>query len=558
MRQFRFVPVDGGVLEYGLPSTVSLESNLLEATLKLRVDTSGAGYSLYWEEVNGQFVMAGYHLPAARELALIKRGRAGQSYAQASENVTIDASSEMPVARCYKTQEPIFIGDAASETSFSAERAALIREFGITSIVLTPTAGGVIECGTSAGRETVDWHSIDDANVDAIPYSSLRTALADGVNEVIFWRLVGGTYMLRGEYMIPERRRALRQTRGDDESYMSRSDELFSSLLDATGQGPIATASRSGVEVVIQDVDASTSFQRKDLARELGVSDVHFVPLRGGAVLEFWPGGVLARTGASAFDSAGAQAKAPKAGGSAGSASSTYTFEADLPYGRVRQLNKFAEVQLGLLRAKDDIGTLRESVQVSRRATLIAPLATVSAIALAQYVTRPDFDFPGLDAFKEAWRLRGVDRGAEESQDKYFPGHRGSGPMDHLVDRALKRRGFTAENTLFATSVCPDEVNSKTRELVDLLKTRYGENFALVGLGGIPFAGTAGFTAYSHHVPDGLKSGGKMFVLFAPHVGIEYNGAVGELIRPNMKEVSRRVEQPSERTRRCSGSGGKS
>lgn len=46
-----FVPVEGGVLEYGVPSTLSLDSNLLEATLKLRVETSGAGYALYWKVI---------------------------------------------------------------------------------------------------------------------------------------------------------------------------------------------------------------------------------------------------------------------------------------------------------------------------------------------------------------------------------------------------------------------------------------------------------------------------------------------------------------------------
>ena len=128
---------------------------------------------------------------------------------------------------------------------------------------------------------------------------------------------------------------------------------------------------------------------------------------------------------------------------------------------------------------------------------------------------------------------------AEDVTDAYFPGHLGSGSVDHLVGRTLNGRGFNAENTLFATCVCPDEVNSKPGELTDLLKTRFGENFALGGLGGVPFTGTAGFTAYSHHVPDNLPSGGKMFILFAPHVGVGYDGAVGSLERPSQKGVSK-------------------
>jgi hypothetical protein len=224
-----------------------------------------------------------------------------------------------------------------------------------------------------------------------------------------------------------------------------------------------------------------------------------------------------------------------------GGAMTGSAYAIDQQFARVRQLNKYANLDLGLRRAQTDVRTLRSANRVSRRATLIAPLATVSVISLAQYVSRPDFDFPGLDAIKEAWRLQQIrvsEPAGEEAASAYFPGNLASAAVDHLVEKTLKKRGFTSENTLFATSVCPDEVNSKTRELADLLTTRYGEDFTLGGLGGIPFTGTAGFTAYSHHVPDNTASGGKMFVLFAPHVGIDFDGKVGKLRRDSQKGVS--------------------
>jgi hypothetical protein len=37
------------------------------------------------------------------------------------------------------------------------------------------------------------------------------------------------------------------------------------------------------------------------------------------------------------------------------------------------------------------------------------------------------------------------------------------------------------------------------------------------GLGGLPFVGKTGFKAYSSHVPKD----GHIFILFAPHVGID-------------------------------------
>ena len=549
------MPVDGGVLEYGMPATLSLDSNLLEATLKLRVDTSGAGYSLYWKETNGQFTVAGSYLPAARELALVKKGRTGKSYAQASENITLDASGDGPVSRCYKSQEPIFIRDASGA---KLKRAGLVKAFGIASIVFSFAEGGVIECGTSLGPETADWKTFDDANIDAIPCGELRRAFAEGANELIYWRRVGDKYAVRGDYIIPERLRSLRQARGDEESYTSRTEEQYSLLIDAYGSGPIASAQRSGVEVVIENAATAKKFKRKQLALEFGVSNVHFVPLAGAVVLEYGRGGAASEppegieeqhaapgkevpTSSPPSAATESEAEEPVLASAQMAQAMALSYATDKQYERVRSLNRYAQLDLSLRRAQDDIRTLREAGQVSRRATLIAPLATISAISLAQYVARPDFDFPGLDLIKEAVRrqyIRAAEPAAEVSTDLYFPGNIGSGRMDHLLDRTLKKRGFTAQNTLFATSVCPDEVNSKIGELADLLTTRYGEGFALGGLGGIPFTGKAGFTAYSHHAPDNLPSGGKMFILFAPHVGIQDDGTVGKLKRSSQKGVS--------------------
>ena len=41
---------------------------------------------------------------------------------------------------------------------------------------------------------------------------------------------------------------------------------------------------------------------------------------------------------------------------------------------------------------------------------------------------------------------------------------------------------------------------------------RWGEGFALGGLGGLPFAGKSGFRAYLHHVPDS----GELLFMFQP------------------------------------------
>ena len=117
----------------------------------------------------------------------------------------------------------------------------------------------------------------------------------------------------------------------------------------------------------------------------------------------------------------------------------------------------------------------------------------------------------------------------------FYPGNRGSKEMDELVWKTLSARGYTPANTLFATSTCPDEVNYKSGDMISLMTERWGESFSLGGLGGMPFVGKAGFSAYAHHAPD---KAGKMLIVFAPHVGVEYDGKVGALRRANQDGVS--------------------
>jgi len=86
---------------------------------------------------------------------------------------------------------------------------------------------------------------------------------------------------------------------------------------------------------------------------------------------------------------------------------------------------------------------------------------------------------------------------------------------------------FTPENTLFGSSICPDEINNEKGSLADVLKEYWGEVFPLGGISGAPFVGKTGFKAFSHHVPDD----GNVLVLFGPHVAISEAGEVGKYLR---------------------------
>ena len=74
------------------------------------------------------------------------------------------------------------------------------------------------------------------------------------------------------------------------------------------------------------------------------------------------------------------------------------------------------------------------------------------------------------------------------------------------MNRALKvllAHGINSDNTLFAQSVCPDEINHEVGDITSLLTRHLGEVFHMGGLAGVPFTGKTGFAAFSHHVPKG-------------------------------------------------------
>ena len=89
--------------------------------------------------------------------------------------------------------------------------------------------------------------------------------------------------------------------------------------------------------------------------------------------------------------------------------------------------------------------------------------------------------------------------------------------------------GFTSENTLFADSSCPDEINhdNPDEDVTALFASRWGEMFPLGGLAGLPFTGKTGWAAFSSHCPKN----GNIVVMFAPHVGIDSDGIVGKADR---------------------------
>ena len=101
----------------------------------------------------------------------------------------------------------------------------------------------------------------------------------------------------------------------------------------------------------------------------------------------------------------------------------------------------------------------------------------------------------------------------------------------------LSKLGFNADNTLFADSSCPDEINhdDPDEDLTSLFSARWGEVFPLAGLAGLPFSGKTGWGAFTSHVPT---PDGNIVILFAPHVGIDSSGNIGNIHRDGIEKIS--------------------
>jgi len=113
-----------------------------------------------------------------------------------------------------------------------------------------------------------------------------------------------------------------------------------------------------------------------------------------------------------------------------------------------------------------------------------------------------------------------------------LPGHALHGRLRTVLE--AQTLGFTPRNTLVGTSVCPDEINNETGDLVDLLKGHWGACFPMGGISGAPFVGKTGFKAFSHHVPEN----GNVLVVFAPHVAISESGEIGKYLREGQVQHS--------------------
>ena len=125
--------------------------------------------------------------------------------------------------------------------------------------------------------------------------------------------------------------------------------------------------------------------------------------------------------------------------------------------------------------------------------------------------------------------------GVHKLAEAFFPGAQTGQDVLLKCLKTLDCHGFNKDNTLVALSVCPDEINHKVGDITDLLHSHFGCEFHLGGLGGIPFTGKTGFSAFSNHVRE---KDGNCFVLMAPHIGLSNAKHLGMYTTDANKERS--------------------
>ncbi|MEL7118211.1 MAG: hypothetical protein AAFO07_02185 [Bacteroidota bacterium] len=99
----------------------------------------------------------------------------------------------------------------------------------------------------------------------------------------------------------------------------------------------------------------------------------------------------------------------------------------------------------------------------------------------------------------------------------------------HYLGKMQIENQIDISKVLMATSVCSDDINIPSTTFFNVL---FGP-FIMGGLGGIPFTGQTGMTAFAHHIPDE----GSAFIFYGPHIGITLDGKLGKMYRPRQEQT---------------------
>jgi len=264
-----FLPTKAGVLEFGMLEGEGLSGDTLAASLKMRCDIMNADYALYWTPIGSEYVVGG---GCAGDTA-----RADKNFATECETLKFGGDSK--IARVYKKGREVFLTDP---TSSDFCRSDLATEFGIKSVLLLPTTGGVLETGTTEG-----WTRKEIKAAPELPKAELKVAF-DTFKSVysMYWVQRDGAWTLAAGFVTPQRTRQLKNLRGDDVIYVSAVKELQKDAMPRAWSTLINKVSSTKVTQIIEDAQTDEDLARQEVSKEFGVKMIRMVPCAGG-VLEY-------------------------------------------------------------------------------------------------------------------------------------------------------------------------------------------------------------------------------------------------------------------------------
>lgn len=123
-----------------------------------------------------------------------------------------------------------------------------------------------------------------------------------------------------------------------------------------------------------------------------------------------------------------------------------------------------------------------------------------------------------------------LQRKFDEVVKTYFPNAMDAKDTSiHYLGKMQLEHNIDISKVLMATSVCSDDINVPSTTFFNVL---FGP-FIMGGLGGLPFAGQTGMTAFAHHIPDD----GSAFIFYGPHIGVTLDGDLGKMYRPRQEQT---------------------
>lgn len=106
-------------------------------------------------------------------------------------------------------------------------------------------------------------------------------------------------------------------------------------------------------------------------------------------------------------------------------------------------------------------------------------MKNVTAFSTASGVIAKEMTQTGQMSYDRAVEILNKYENAFSKVKKHFPGAEVGTDILLAADQVLLKKGCTAENTLYAQSICPDEINHESGDITELFSKHLGEVYTL-------------------------------------------------------------------------------